>query len=116
MAISRQEVLKVGTLSRISLSGVEVDRFASQLSDILGYVDKLAELDTEGVEPLAHALDQSNVLREDEPRPGSCEIADGSGVSGRARRLPQRLVLACAVQSPRAPLDHAHDRPSARAR
>ena len=70
MAISRQEVLKVGTLSRISLSGVEVDRFASQLSDILGYVDKLAELDTEGVEPLAHALDQSNVLREDEPRPG----------------------------------------------
>jgi aspartyl-tRNA(Asn)/glutamyl-tRNA(Gln) amidotransferase subunit C len=70
MALSRNEVLKVGALSRIRLSDQEVDRFASQLSAILGYVDKLRELDTAGVEPLAHALPIHNVLRRDEPRPG----------------------------------------------
>ena len=70
MALSRDEVLKVGTLSRIRLGEQEVDRLASQLSSILGYVDKLRELDTAGVEPLAHALPIHNVLRPDEPRAG----------------------------------------------
>jgi aspartyl-tRNA(Asn)/glutamyl-tRNA(Gln) amidotransferase subunit C len=70
MALSKQEVLKVGTLSRIRLTDAEVDRFASQLSSILDYVNQLGELDTRGVEPLAHALPVHNVLRPDEPRPG----------------------------------------------
>ncbi len=70
MALSRDEVLKVGTLSRIRLTDEEVERFAGQLSSILDYVDKLKELDTRGVEPLAHALPIHNVLRDDEPRPG----------------------------------------------
>jgi aspartyl-tRNA(Asn)/glutamyl-tRNA(Gln) amidotransferase subunit C len=70
MALSRNEVLKVGTLSRIRLPDAEVERFSSQLSAILDYVDKLRELDTRGVEPLAHALPIRNVLRPDEPRPG----------------------------------------------
>jgi aspartyl-tRNA(Asn)/glutamyl-tRNA(Gln) amidotransferase subunit C len=70
MALSKQEVLKVGTLSRIRLSEAEVEKFATQLSGILGYVDKLRQLDTENVEPLAHALALHNVLRADEPSPG----------------------------------------------
>jgi aspartyl-tRNA(Asn)/glutamyl-tRNA(Gln) amidotransferase subunit C len=70
MALSTDEVLKVGTLSRIRLSDDEVAKFASQLSSILGYVEKLSELDTAGVEPLAHALPVHNVLRDDQPRPG----------------------------------------------
>ena len=70
MALSAQEVLKVGTLSRISLTPKEIAKFSSQLSSILEYVDKLRELDTRGVEPLAHALALHNVLREDEPGPG----------------------------------------------
>jgi len=70
MALSKEAVLKVGTLSRIHLSEEDVARFASQLSDVLGYVDKLRELDTSGVEPLAHALAIHNVLRPDEPREG----------------------------------------------
>jgi aspartyl-tRNA(Asn)/glutamyl-tRNA(Gln) amidotransferase subunit C len=69
MALTRQEVLKVGTLSRIHLSDGEVERFSSQLSAILNYVDKLGQLDTRGVEPLTHALPLQNVLRPDEPRP-----------------------------------------------
>jgi len=68
MALSKDDVLKVGALSRIYLKADEVERFSTQLSDILGYVDKLRELDTRGVEPLAHALPIHNVLREDEPR------------------------------------------------
>ena len=69
MALSKEEVLKVGTLSRIRLSDAEVERFSSQLSGILGYVDKLRELDTADVEPLTHALPIHNVLRSDDPRP-----------------------------------------------
>jgi aspartyl-tRNA(Asn)/glutamyl-tRNA(Gln) amidotransferase subunit C len=68
MAISNEEVLKVGLLGRIRLSEAEVERFAGQLSDILGYVERLGELDTDKVEPLAHALPIENVLRPDEPR------------------------------------------------
>ncbi len=70
MALSKQEVLKVGTLSRIRLTDAEVERFASQLSSILDYVNQLGKLDTRGIEPLAHALPVHNVLRPDEPRPG----------------------------------------------
>jgi len=68
MPISRDEVLKVGALSRIRLADEEVDRIASQLSSILDYVGKLTELDTDATEPLAHALPIHNVLRNDEPR------------------------------------------------
>ena len=70
MPLSRDDVLKVGTLSRIRLTDAEVERFAGQLSSILDYVDKLNELDTSGVEPLAHALPIHNVFREDEPQQG----------------------------------------------
>ena len=67
MAISNDEVLKVGLLSRIRLSDAEVETFAQQLSSILDYVDKLQELDTSRAEPLAHPLPITNVLRKDEP-------------------------------------------------
>ena len=70
MALSRDDVLKVGRLGRIHLTDEEVERFAGQLSSILDYVAKLNELDTSSVEPLAHALPIHNVLRADEPRPG----------------------------------------------
>ena len=68
MPLSKEQVLKVGTLSRIRLTDEEVDRFALQLSSILDYVGKLTELDTDDTEPLAHALPIHNILRRDEPR------------------------------------------------
>jgi aspartyl-tRNA(Asn)/glutamyl-tRNA(Gln) amidotransferase subunit C len=70
MPLSKKDVLKVGTLSRIRLSDAEVEKFSTQLSGILAYVDKLRELDTAQVEPLAHALPIHNVLREDVPIAG----------------------------------------------
>jgi aspartyl-tRNA(Asn)/glutamyl-tRNA(Gln) amidotransferase subunit C len=69
MAISREEVEKVALLGRLLLSEEELDRMTRQLGDILGYIDLLSELDTEKVEPMAHALEVSNVLRDDRARP-----------------------------------------------
>lgn len=83
MALSREEVLKVATLSRIRLSDAEVERFAGQLSAILEYVDQLRGLDTDRVEPLAHALPIHNVLRPDEPRPG---LAPDQALGGAPER------------------------------
>jgi aspartyl-tRNA(Asn)/glutamyl-tRNA(Gln) amidotransferase subunit C len=65
MSISRAEVEKVSLLARLRLSEDELDRMTTQMGDILGYVDLLAELDTEKVEPMAHALDVANVFRDD---------------------------------------------------
>jgi aspartyl-tRNA(Asn)/glutamyl-tRNA(Gln) amidotransferase subunit C len=69
MKISREEVEKVSLLGRLLLSDEELDKMTSQLGDILAYMDLLAEVDTEQVEPMAHALDVSDVFRADEVRP-----------------------------------------------
>jgi len=84
MALSREEVLKVATLSRIRLADGDVERIAGQLSAILDYVDKLRRLDTDRVEPLAHALPIQNVLRPDEPRPGLAPDLALGGAPDRA--------------------------------
>jgi aspartyl-tRNA(Asn)/glutamyl-tRNA(Gln) amidotransferase subunit C len=60
-------VRRVGKLSRIELSDADVATFASQLGNVLVYFDKLKELDTENVQPMAHALDIANVFGDDVP-------------------------------------------------
>ncbi len=65
--ISEEQVRLVARLGRLKLSDDEVRHFAQQLSAVLGYVSKLNELDVSGVEPMSHAMDMSNVLREDDP-------------------------------------------------
>ena len=62
-------VRHIGVLSRIELSDEQVDVLSGQLGSILGYFDKLQELDTEDVEPLAHAAEVFNVLADDAPAP-----------------------------------------------
>ena len=63
--IDQTQVRNVAKLSRLELTEAEVEEFTGQLSAILDYVEKMNELDTAGVEPLAHCLPVSNVLRED---------------------------------------------------
>ena len=75
MAISREEVEKVSLLGRLLLSEEELDTMTSQMGDILGYMELLAEVDTEQVEPMAHALDVANVFRDDAGR-GRASIAN----------------------------------------
>jgi aspartyl-tRNA(Asn)/glutamyl-tRNA(Gln) amidotransferase subunit C len=63
--IDRAQVRKVAKLSRLELTEAEVEEFTGQLSAILEYVEKMNELDTSNVEPLAHCLPISNVFRAD---------------------------------------------------
>jgi aspartyl-tRNA(Asn)/glutamyl-tRNA(Gln) amidotransferase subunit C len=67
--IGREEVLHVARLARLSLSDAEVERFSGELSDVLEHVERIGELDLEGVAPTSHVVALENVLRADEPRP-----------------------------------------------
>ena len=69
MSLSRQEVEKVSLLARLRLDGDQLDQMTAQLGQIVGYVDKLSELKTADVPPMAHAVEMANVLAEDEVRP-----------------------------------------------
>ena len=69
MSISRDQVEKVSLLARLKLGEKELDTMTEQLGQIVGYVDQLAELDTLGVEPMAHALDVANVFADDQVEP-----------------------------------------------
>ena len=68
--ITLSDVEKVAGLARLGLSSDEKERLGDQLNDILVYMDKLDELDTTDIEPLAHILSLKNVLREDRVREG----------------------------------------------
>lgn len=68
MSISEKDVRWVATLARLDMTDDDVHKYTAQLNEILGYVEKLGELDTDGVEPLAHPLPVSNVFRDDEVR------------------------------------------------
>ncbi|OGR27468.1 MAG: asparaginyl/glutamyl-tRNA amidotransferase subunit C [Desulfobacca sp. RBG_16_60_12] len=70
MALTREEVLHVAKLARLRLGPEEIEVVTRQLNDILAYVEKLQELDTEGVPPLAHVIPVYNVFREDVVKEG----------------------------------------------
>ena len=65
MRITKEEVRHVATLARLKLTDTEQDELVEHFDKILTYVDKLSELDTDGVEPTAHAIEVSAPLRED---------------------------------------------------
>jgi aspartyl-tRNA(Asn)/glutamyl-tRNA(Gln) amidotransferase subunit C len=67
--IDRDQVLHVARLARLELADEEVERMSSELSSILDHVEKINELDLEGVAPTSHVVELENVLRPDEPRP-----------------------------------------------
>ena len=73
--IDETQVRRVALLSRLELSDQEVSQFSTQLSAIVEYIEKLNELDTDNVEPLAHCLPVHNVFREDLPRPSLSNAA-----------------------------------------
>lgn len=65
MALSKEEVLKIAGLARLEFKEEEVEKFRVQLNNILDYVEKLSEINVEGVEPLSHSVELSNAFRED---------------------------------------------------
>jgi aspartyl-tRNA(Asn)/glutamyl-tRNA(Gln) amidotransferase subunit C len=64
-----ETVRKVADLARLKLSDDEVQKFTVQVSNVLGYIEKLNEINTDGVEPMTHALDLLTPTREDVARP-----------------------------------------------
>ena len=67
--IDREQVLHVARLARLELTDSELERMSGELSGILDHVERMNELDLEGVEPTSHVVALENVLRADEPRP-----------------------------------------------
>jgi aspartyl-tRNA(Asn)/glutamyl-tRNA(Gln) amidotransferase subunit C len=65
MGLTRQEIEKVALLSRLRLTEAELDTMSEQLAQIVAYVDHLAQVDTDGVEPMAHAIELANVFEAD---------------------------------------------------
>jgi aspartyl-tRNA(Asn)/glutamyl-tRNA(Gln) amidotransferase subunit C len=78
MPLSTDQVCWVTHLARLEMTAADQQVMAVQLSAILEYVDQLSQVDTDGVEPLAHPFDVHSVFRPDEPLPS----------------LPVRLALA----------------------
>jgi len=81
--IDQAQVRKVARLSRLELTEAEVEEFTGQLSAILDYVEKMNELDTANVEPLAHCLPVSNVFRAD-------SVKESLGTEKTLANAPQR--------------------------
>jgi len=67
--IDRDQVLHVARLARLRLSDEELERMPGELSKILEHVERMGQLDLDGVEPTSHVVELQNVLREDLPRP-----------------------------------------------
>jgi aspartyl-tRNA(Asn)/glutamyl-tRNA(Gln) amidotransferase subunit C len=65
MKISKEDVKKVAELARLEFNEAQTEKFMNQLGNILEYIEKLNELDTDDVEPTSHVLDISTPLRED---------------------------------------------------
>lgn len=65
MKITKELILHIAELAHLKLREDEIKKFQKDLNQILEYVDKLNELDTENVEPLSHPLPLINVMRED---------------------------------------------------
>jgi aspartyl-tRNA(Asn)/glutamyl-tRNA(Gln) amidotransferase subunit C len=63
------DIKYVAHLARLSLTAEEEQKMEKQLGDVLGYIEKLKEVNVEGVEPTAHAFPLVNVTRPDEIRP-----------------------------------------------
>ena len=75
MSVDTQQVRHIAKLARIAMSDAEVEAMVPELNNILGWVEQLAEVDTDGVEPLTAVIDQELRLRDDAVADGDCRDA-----------------------------------------
>lgn len=85
MSLTKKDVRKIAQLARIRLTEKEEEKIAEDLEAILGYVEKLNQVDTHGVEPMAQVTGLENVLRPDEN-----PIAPGSQTEKLVSQFPDR--------------------------
>ncbi len=94
MAITRDDVEKVALLARLELSEAEIESLTTDLGQIVGYVDQLAEVDTDHVEPMAHAIELHNVFADDVVRPSlprEQALANAPSHNGKGYLVPPVL-------------------------
>jgi aspartyl-tRNA(Asn)/glutamyl-tRNA(Gln) amidotransferase subunit C len=72
MSVTPEQVRHIANLARIAMSEEELERLVPELNNILGWVEQLGEVDTEGVEPLATVIEQKLRLRDDKVTGGDC--------------------------------------------
>ena len=70
MAVTIKDVEHVASLAKLSFTEAEKQKLASELNEILRYMEQLNALDTKNVEPLSHVIEPGSVFREDTLRPG----------------------------------------------
>jgi len=75
MSVSPEQARHIAKLARIAMSDAELERLVPELNNILGWVEQLGEVDTDGVEPLATVVDQKLRLREDVVNDGNIRDA-----------------------------------------
>ena len=71
MSVTKKDVEHIAKLARLKVTEEEVEHYTGQLNQILEYVEKLNELDTENVEPLSHPVENTNVFRDDKLKPST---------------------------------------------
>ena len=79
--LSKDDVRHIAKLCRLNVSDEEVEKFSTELSSILEFVDKLQEVDTKDVAPTPQATGLTNALREDEILTGGAESKELLGTS-----------------------------------
>jgi len=92
--LAPEDVRKVASLARLKLSDDEIAEFSEQLGNVLDYVEVLNELDVTDVEPMAHAAEVTDVLRDDairESLPRDAALANAPKSDGRFFLVPRIL-------------------------
>ncbi len=69
MSVTKKDVEKIAQLAKLKFKDSEMDEFTKDMNNILTYMEKLNELNTENVEPLSHPNEDSNIFREDVLKP-----------------------------------------------
>jgi aspartyl-tRNA(Asn)/glutamyl-tRNA(Gln) amidotransferase subunit C len=86
------EVEYVAKLARLMISQDEASHYTDILNDILGYMDKLREIDTKDVEPMTHAIPNINVMRDDTVKPSDASsdiLKNAPDAKGTFFRVPK---------------------------
>jgi aspartyl-tRNA(Asn)/glutamyl-tRNA(Gln) amidotransferase subunit C len=94
MSLTRAEVEKVSLLGRLLLSEGELDTMTAQLTRVVGYVEQLREVNTDDVQPMAHAVEMHNVFRDDElsqSLPREAALANAPKRDSECYRVPAVL-------------------------
>jgi aspartyl-tRNA(Asn)/glutamyl-tRNA(Gln) amidotransferase subunit C len=90
--LSEDDIRNVADLARLNLSEQEISELRPQLSKLIEYVAVLDEVNTDGIEPMVHAIVQTNVFREDvrrDPLPREDALANAPKTDGKYFLVPQ---------------------------